>query len=81
MWATVSQAVKYLSSKLQGILELLVDGRVHKLNELKKGTELSERQTAEIVAFLTKYGFLETNNENETVRISKAAKKLLAQPI
>jgi len=71
--------VKPLSSKLQGILELLGDGRFHELNELQKETELSEKQTREIVAFLTEYGFVETNNGNEKVRISKAARKLLTQ--
>ena len=71
--------MKPLSSKLQGILELLGDGRFHGLNDLQKETELSEKQTREIVAFLTEYGFVETKNGNEKVRISKAARKLLAQ--
>ena len=75
----ITQTVKQLPSKLQNILELLDDGRLHGLDELQEKTELSEKQTRELVAFLTEYGFAEINHGNKNVRISQAAKKLLAQ--
>jgi DNA-binding IclR family transcriptional regulator len=70
--------VKKLPSKFEGILELLDDGRFHALDELQEETQLNENKTRAIVAFLTEYGFAETNKRNDKVRISKAAKKLLA---
>jgi len=53
------RAVKRVATKLQGILELLGDGRFHGLDELQEETELSENETRAIVSFLAEYGFAE----------------------
>ena len=71
--------MKKLPSKFEGILELLDDGRFHELAELQEETQLNKNQTRTIVEFLAEYGFAEMNKGNNKVRISKAAKKLLAQ--
>ena len=68
-----------MSTKLQNILELLSDGEFHRLEYLQMKTGLNEKQTKAAAKFLTEYGFIEKNNENEKIRISKAAKILLTQ--
>ena len=60
-------------------MELLSDGKFHGLEDLQMETELNVKQTKAAVEFLTEYGFMETNNGNKKVKISKAAKKLFAQ--
>jgi len=68
-----------LSAKLQEILELLSDGKSHGLEDLQNKTKLNIKQTEAAVEFLTEYGFMETENGNRKVRISKAAERLFAQ--
>ena len=64
---------------MQTFLELLGDGGFHGLNELLQKTELNDKEAKQVVAFLTEFGFAEMSYGNEKVRISKAARKLLAQ--
>ena len=71
--ATVCQ----LSTRLQDILELLCDGNCHSLYELQVGAQLSESQTRTTVEFLTEYGFAEMTDNDQKVRISEIARKLL----
>jgi hypothetical protein len=56
---------------------LLLDGRFHRLEELREKTGLGEEQIIEIVGFLTKYGFTDIDSGNRKVRISRAARKYL----
>jgi hypothetical protein len=69
-------AVRTLADKLQGILELLCDGKRHSLYELQVAAQLSESQTRATVEFLTEYGFTELIG-NDEVRITPNAKMLM----
>ena len=64
---------------MQIFLQFLGDGRFHGLNELQQKTELNDKQTKQVVAFLTEFGFAEMSYGNEKVKISEAARKLFAQ--
>ncbi len=69
--------MKQLSSKLEALLELLSDGRLHGLRELQEITQLCEEPNRWIVEFLVEYGFAEISDGTQRVRISKAARELL----
>ncbi len=58
-------------------MELLSDGRLHGLKELQEITRLNEEPNGRIVEFLVEYGFAETSDGTQRVRISKAARRLL----
>jgi hypothetical protein len=47
------------------------------LHELQVGAQLSESQTRAAVEFLTEYGFAEMTDNDQKVRISNTARKLL----
>ena len=79
--STIKCMVKYLSSKLKGIIDLLCDGNCHSQSELQKAAQLSEYQIREVVSFLSEYGFAEMTNGNEKLKLTRTAKKLFTQSI
>ena len=73
--------MKQLSSKLEGIIDLLCDGNCYSQFELQNALQLREHQTKEVMTFLIKYGFAEISNENQKLKLTIAAKKLLTKSI
>lgn len=66
-----------MTPKIQKVLELLSDGKLHRLEELQMHTGLSEKQARAVAEFLIEFGFAEATDEGKEVRISKSARELL----
>jgi DNA-binding IclR family transcriptional regulator len=66
-------------SKVMLILELLSDGKWHKIDELLVRIKLSEQKFCEVTEFLDKYGFVEFDHKNRKVKVNKYFRKLLLQ--
>ena len=63
------------------ILEILSDGKWHGIDELQQRLELDEREVRVIAAFLSKYDFAKSDEENRKVRINRDFQKLLSQTV
>jgi predicted transcriptional regulator len=63
------------------ILELLSDGKWHETEELMLSVGLSAREFREIAGFLSKYGFVEVDEENRKLRVDRDFQRLLVQPV
>jgi DNA-binding IclR family transcriptional regulator len=63
------------------VLELIGDGKWHRIEELLLRLELNEDKFYEVTAFLGKYGFVTVDEKNERVRINRDFQKLLAQAV
>jgi DNA-binding IclR family transcriptional regulator len=63
------------------ILEMLSDGKWHRIEELQQRLELNERKVQEIITFLNKYDFVKIDKEHEKVKINQNFRKLLTQTI
>ena len=68
-------------SKLAMVLDILSDGKWHGIDELQQRLELDEREVQEIAAFLSKYDFAKSDEENRKVRINRDFQKLLSQTV
>jgi DNA-binding IclR family transcriptional regulator len=68
-------------SKITMILEMLSDGKWHRIEELQQRLELNERKVQEIITFLNKYDFVKIDKEHEKVKINQNFRKLLTQTI
>ena len=67
-------------SKVMTILELLSDGKWHRVEDLLVKTGLNEQKFQEITMFLSNYDFVKFDEEKRRVKINRDFKKLLAQP-
>jgi DNA-binding IclR family transcriptional regulator len=68
-------------SKVMVILELLGDGKWHRIEELLLRAGLSEQKFQEITGFLSKYGFVKVDEENKKVKVNRDFRRLLVQPV
>jgi len=68
-------------SKLAMVLDILSDGKWHGIDELQQRLELDEREVRVIAAFLSKYDFVKSDEENRKVRINRDFQKLLSQTV
>jgi DNA-binding IclR family transcriptional regulator len=68
-------------SKLAMVLDILSDGEWHGIDELQQRLELDEREVRVIAAFLSKYDFAKSDEENRKVRINRDFQKLLSQTV
>jgi DNA-binding IclR family transcriptional regulator len=68
-------------SKLAMVLDILSDGKWHGIDELQQRLELDEREVRVIAAFLSKYDFAKSDEENRKVRINRDFQKLLSQTV
>ena len=68
-------------SKVMAILELLSDGKWHGVEDLLVKTGLNEQKFQEITLFLSKYDFVQFDEEKQRVKINRDFRKLLAQPV
>jgi DNA-binding IclR family transcriptional regulator len=68
-----------VASKIAMTLELLGDGKWHRIEEMRQQMNLSFCEVEEITSFLDKYGFAEVDGSNERVRVNRDFRKILAQ--
>jgi len=68
-------------SKIAMVLDILSDGKWHGIDELQQRLELDEYEVQEIAAFLSKYDFAKSDEENRKVRINRDFQKFLAQTL
>jgi predicted transcriptional regulator len=68
-------------SEVMVILELLSDGKWHGVEELRLGAGLNGRKFLEITGFLSKYGFVEVDEENRKLKVNRDFQRLLIQPV
>ena len=67
-----------MAFRLMEILELLGDGRAHRIEELRRRAKLNEQQMNDIVDFLTEYGFARVNPNSKKIVINRTYEQLMA---
>lgn len=66
-------------SKITMALEILGDGRWHRIEELLLSLQLSEDKFRELSSFLNAYSFVKVDEKKRKVKINNDFKKLLTQ--
>ena len=66
-------------SKITMALEILGDGKWHRIEELLLSLKLSEDKFRELTSFLNAYSFVKVDEKNGRVKINNDFKKLLTQ--
>ena len=66
-------------SKITMALEILGDGKWHRIEELLLSLNLSEDKFRELTSFLNAYSFVKVDEKNGRVKINNDFKKLLTQ--
>ena len=66
-------------SKFMQILDLLSDGKWHRIDELSVRVKLTEKTFREVTEFLDKYSIVEFNRKDQKVKIGKDFRKLLVE--
>jgi DNA-binding IclR family transcriptional regulator len=66
-------------TKITMALEMLGDGRWHRIEELTLSLKLSDDKFKELTSFLTAYGFVEVDDKKRRVKINSDFNKLLTQ--
>jgi DNA-binding IclR family transcriptional regulator len=66
-------------SKITMVLEILGDGKWHRIEDLLLSLNLSEHKFRELTSFLNAYSFVKVDEKNGRVRIDRDFKKLLTQ--
>lgn len=61
------------------VLEILGDGKWHRIDELLQSLCLSEYKIQELTSFLNAYSFVKFDEKNGRVRINNDFNKLLSQ--
>ena len=61
------------------ILEMLCDGKWHRIAQLQQLMGLKDFEVKEITKFLSDYAFAEVDEENSRVRVSRDFRKILVQ--
>lgn len=67
-------------SKITMALEILGDGKWHRIEELLLSLQLSEDKFRELSSFLNAYSFVKVDEKKRKVKINNDFKKLLTQP-
>ena len=80
MWRSI-QGEAARVSKIAMALEILGDGRWHRIDELLSRLKLSEDKFRDLTSFLNAYSFVKVDEKNGRVKISRDFKKLLTQPV
>lgn len=70
-----------MTSKIALVLEVLGDGKWHRLEDLQHQMDLTSDELGEIADFLGVYGFAEVDESKNRVKINRAFKKILAQKL
>ena len=68
-------------SKITVALDILGDGKWHRIDELLSCLRLSEFKFRELASFLNAYGFLKVDEKRGKVKINSDFKKLLTQTV
>jgi len=68
-------------SKIMLILELLSNGEWRGIDEMLLEARLSDDKLQGIIGFLSKYGFVEIDEQNRKLRVNRDFQRLLVQPI
>lgn len=68
-------------SKIAMILELLGDGKWHRIEELQQTLGLNEHKVKEVTTFLNEYAFVQIDEKHGKVKINRDFQKLLAQTV
>lgn len=61
------------------VLEILGDGKWHRIEDLLLSLNVSEHKFRELTSFLNAYSFVKVDEKNGRVRIDSDFKKLLTQ--
>ena len=70
-----------MTSKIAHILEILGDGKWHRLSDVRECIGVSDGRMLEILSFLSKYEFLEVDYVRERVRMEKEVKEFMAHSV
>jgi hypothetical protein len=68
-------------SKITVALDILGDGKWHRIDELLACLRLSEDKFRELASFFNAYGFVKVDEKHGKVKINSDFKKLLAQAV
>ena len=64
------------TSKIASILEILGDGKWHRLSEIQQRIKTSRNNTKRIAEFLSEYEFIVIDQTRERIRLNDVAKFL-----
>jgi DNA-binding IclR family transcriptional regulator len=73
--------VQPTARRIAQVLEVLEDGKWHRLEEIRERMKLNEGQTLQIVSFLEEYQFVTSKEKRKMVRLRKAVRKFLTQSV
>jgi predicted transcriptional regulator len=73
--------MKHVVSKIMLILKLLSNGEWRGIDEMLLEARLSDDKLQDIMGFLSKYGFVEIDEQNRKLRVNRDFQRLLVQPI
>ena len=68
-----------MTSKIEEILEILDDGKWHRLSDLRAKVGVTEGQFLGITCFLSRYEFMKVDYSEEKARIEKSVREFLTQ--
>ena len=60
---------------------MLCDGKWHRIEQLRQLLGLKDFEVGEIAKFLSDYDFVEVDEDNSRVRVSRDFRKILAQNV
>lgn len=67
-------------SKINSILNILNDGKYHKIEDIRVEINADNYEMQKILAFLDKFEFIEIN-KNEKIKTKKSFRKIISQEI
>jgi DNA-binding IclR family transcriptional regulator len=73
--------VQPTARRIAQVLEVLEDGKWHKLEEISERTKLNEGQTLQIVSFLEEYEFVTSKEKRKMVKVREAVREFLTQGV
>jgi len=62
---------------LDGILETLVDGKLHRIQDLSVKTGMPEEKLRPIIEFLSQHGFVHRRESEDSIRIEPRLRELI----
>lgn len=67
------------NSKIAEILDLLIDGEWHELEETRATSGIQQTQFLKVVEFLKEYGFIVMDETGAKIKLDKTAQVFLTQ--
>jgi hypothetical protein len=70
---------RFTAAKMSKILEILTDGKWHRIDELGQMIKLDTKRMQKVIDFLERYCFISANRKKKKVILDKTVQKFLVQ--